>query len=139
MTKPLVLADSSAWSHFLRQGDSHPSGILLKTFLQQDVVATTWIIRLELLSGTPTEEAYRALDADVAELRQLPLTDPLFQAASALRWRLQRKGIAIPVTDCLIATCAIFYDCALLHDDRHFPLIARHAPLRLYPAHAPRA
>ena len=139
MSKPLVLADSSAWIHFLRHGDTHPIAILLKTLLQQDIIATTWIIRLELLSGTPTEEAYRALDADVAELRQLHLTDSLFQAASVLRWQLQRKGLVIPVVDCLIATCAIFYHCTLLHDDRHFPLIAQHMPLRLYPVHAPQA
>ena len=133
MPKRLVLFDSSAWIHFLRHSDSHPIALLLKTLLQQDVVATTWLIRLELLSGTPTEEAYHALDADVAALRQLALTDAIFQAASRLRWQLQRKGLAISTIDVLIAACALHYDCTLLHDDRHFHLIARHAPLRLHP------
>ena len=139
MRKRLVLVDSSAWIHFLRTEDSHPSALTLQTLLRQDLVATTWLIRLELLSGTPTEEVYRVLDADLAALRQLALTEPLFQAASWLRWQLHRKGVVVPVVDSLIATCALHYDCALLHDDRHFRLIARHVPLRLYPLHAVRA
>ena len=133
MPKRLVLVDSSAWIHFLRTGDSHPTALALQTLLRQDLVATTWLIRLELLSGAPTDEAYRLLDADLAALRQLALTDALFQSASRLRWELHRKSVVVPVVDSLIAACAISYDCALLHDDRHFRLIARHAPLRLHP------
>ena len=138
MRKRLVLVDSSVWIHFLRTGDAHPTALTLQALLRQDLVATTWLIRLELLSGTPTEEAYRVLDADLAALRQLALTDTLFQAASLLRWELHRKGVVVPVVDSLIAACAISYDCALLHDDRHFRLIARHAPLRLHPVPAAR-
>ncbi len=133
MRKRLVLADSSVWIHFLRTGDPHPSALILQTLLRQDLIATTWLVRLELLSGAPTEDAYRILDADLAALRQLALTHALFQEASLLRWQLQRKGIIVPVVDSLIAACALHYDCALLHDDRHFRLIARHAPVRLYP------
>jgi len=34
--------------------------------------------------------------------------------------------------DVSIASCAIVYDCQLLHRDRHFDLIAKHAPLKIY-------
>ena len=131
-----MLVDSSAWIHFLRAGDTHPSADALHDLLRQDVVATNWIIRMELLGGVSTEEAYNTLDADLASLRQLPLTDAFFQAAGAWRWRLQRRGAAVPLADALIAACALYYDCALLHDDRHFLLVARHAPLRLHPTHS---
>ena len=138
MRKRLVLADSSAWIHFLRTGDLHPTALILQTLLRQDLIAINWVVRLELTSGTPTEEAYRALDADLTALRQLAMTGALFQAASLLRWKLHRKGLVIPVVDSLIAACAIYYDCALLHDDRHFRLIACHVPLRILPLRAAR-
>ena len=136
MPTRLVLVDSSAWIHFLRHGDSHPIATLLKTLLQQDMVAAIWLIRLELLSGTSTEEAYRALDADLAALHQLALSEALFQAASVLRWQLHRHGVVVPVVDSLIAACAIYYGCALLHDDQHFRLIARYTPLHILPLRA---
>ena len=133
MRKRLVLVDSSAWIHFLRAAGSHPTASALQHILQEDLVATNWLIRLELLSGTSTDDAYQSLDEDLAALRQLDFTESLFHAASRLCWQLARRGVAVPVIDSLIAACALHYDCALLHDDRHFRLIARHAPLRLHP------
>ena len=133
MRKRAVLVDSSIWIRFLRHATPDPACDLLTSLLRQKLVTTNWLIRLELLSGAPTEDAYHALDADLAALRQLPLTEPLFQAAGVMRWRLHRKGVIIPVVDSLIAACAIHYDCALLHADRHFQLLARHTPLTLQP------
>ena len=135
MPKRPVLIDSSIWIRFLRAPAHDTIGALLESLLRQKLVATNWLIRLELLSGTVTTEAFEALDADLAALRQLPLNEPLFQAAASLRWKLHRHGTVIPVVDSLIAASAIQYDCALLHDDKHFRQIARHAPLRFYPIH----
>ena len=132
MRKPLVLVDSSIWIPFLRSRTADPSADLLSALLRDKRVATNRLIRLELLSGTATHQAYELLDADLAALHQLPLTEKVFHAASLLRWRLHRKGASIPVFDTLIAACAIFYDCPVLEDDAHFRLIAKHAPLHLH-------
>ena len=134
MSEPLVLVDASIWIRYFRGHPADPQCALLISLIQQQRPVTNWLIRLEVLSGTLDEETYRIRDADFAELRQLELTDTVYQSASALRWQLQRRGVTIPVVDTVIAACAIQYDCALLHDDQHFRLIARHAPLRLHPA-----
>lgn len=136
MGKRFVLVDSSVWIRFFRNRAADPTCALLESLLRQKLVATNWLIRLELLSGASTKEAYDALDQDLAALRQLTLNEELFRGASALRWQLHQKGVVIPVVDSIVAACAFFYDCTLLHDDRHFRLIARHAPLRLHP-HSP--
>jgi predicted nucleic acid-binding protein len=128
-----VLVDSSVWIRFFRTRTPDPTCSLLETLLQQKRVATLWLIRLELLSGTSTPDAYAALDQDLAALRQLALTDELFRAAGQLRWQLARQGVTVPLVDSVIAACAIVYDCLLLHDDQHFTAIARHAPLRIHP------
>lgn len=133
MRKQPVLVDSSIWIRFLRSRSQDATGALLESLLRQKLVATTWLIRLELLSGTPTREAYQALDQDLAALHQLALTNELFQTAGLLRWQLHHKGLVIPMVDSIIATCAIYYNCLLLHEDRHFSLIARHVPLPVHP------
>ena len=132
----LVLVDSSIWIRFFRARTADPASHLLVSLLHDKRVATNWLIRLELLSGAPSENAYHSLDMDLAALHQLPLTDAVFHAASLQRWQLHRQGTVVPTVDSLIAACALYYDCALLHDDRHFRVIARHAPLRLHPLHA---
>jgi predicted nucleic acid-binding protein len=133
MRKRLVLVDSSIWIRFFRTRTPDPTCSLLETLLRQKRVAILWLIRLELLSGTTTPEAYDALDRDLAALRQLALSDELFRAAGRLRWHLGRQGVTVPIVDSVIAACALVYDCLLLHDDQHFTLIARHAPLRIHP------
>ena len=133
MNEPLVLVDSSVWIHFLRSGPGDPHYAPMVALLKGARVATNWLVRIEVLSGTPTEDSYRMRDADLAALRQLDLTDAVYQSASALRWQLLRRGATIPVVDTLIAACAIYYGCSLLHDDRHFRLLARHTPLKLHP------
>lgn len=132
MSEPLVIVDSSVWIHFLRSPTDPPAAPLV-ALLKDARVATNWLIRIEVLSGALTAEEYRGFDDDISMLVQLPLTDAVYQSASTLRWQLLRSGVTIPVVDTLIAACAIHYGCSLLHDDQHFRLIARHAPLRLYP------
>ena len=130
MPEPLILVDSSIWIHFFRSRTADPTCALLESLLQAKRVATTWLIRVELLSGAPTKAAYDALDADLAALPHLEMTDAVFQLAGALRWHLHRKGTVVPVVDSVIAACALHYECALLHEDKHFRLIAKHVPLQ---------
>lgn len=91
MREPLVLVDSSIWIHFLRKRTADPPADLLSALLRDKRVATNWVIRLELLSGASTREAYESLDADLAALHQLPLTEKVFYAASLLRWQLHPR------------------------------------------------
>jgi predicted nucleic acid-binding protein len=48
-----------------------------------------------------------------------------------LRCRLLAKGLALSTPDAHIAQCALDQDAELLTQDRIFPLIAAHVPLRL--------
>lgn len=127
----LVLVDSSAWvEFFLDTGHEvvHP----LLQLGKEKRIATSALIRVEVLTGARDESNYRFLEQRLRELHELPLTEKVWQQAARLRWGLRRRGLVLPTVDIVIATCAMAHDCEVLHADRHFDLIARHAPLRIY-------
>lgn len=131
MSSRLVLADSSAWvSHLTgqRAGISAALGDLLRAHR----VAVNDVVRLEVLTGALNESQYAELADAFQGLHVLPLSEAIWRRAERLRFELRQKGHLVPVPDVLIATCALIYDCELLHADRHFEMIARMAPLEVY-------
>ena len=133
MSSRLVLADSSAWvSHFTGQGNTASAAI--GELLRAHRVAVNEVIRVELLTGAKDEAQYAELDDALRGLHLLPISGAVWGRAERLRFELRRKGHVVPVPDTLIASCALLYDCELLHADRHFDTIARLTPLRIHRA-----
>ncbi len=126
-----VLVDSSAWVAFFRD-EQHDPHHPLRLLAGEKRLATNWVIRLELLTGAMSEADYRSLEGQLRDLRELQLTEDVWASAARLRWILRRQGALFSVPDIVIASCAMAYDCELLHTDRHFDLIAKHAPLKIY-------
>ncbi len=133
MSSRLVLADSSAWvSHLTGQGNTAAAAI--GELLRAHRVAVNEVIRLELLTGAQDEAQYAELDDALRGLHLLPISGAVWGRAERLRFELRRKGYIVPVPDALIASCALLYDCELLHVDRHFDMITRLTPLRIHRA-----
>lgn len=131
MSNARVLVDTSIWVPYLRgnpQDSAHP----IRLLGEEDRLATNWLIRVELLSGAASDRDYAILADQLEQLHQVAMNDEAWSAAARLRWLLHRKGILVPVVDVAIASSAIVNDCELLAADRHFDLIAKHAPLKLY-------
>jgi len=133
MSDRLVLADSSAWvSHFT--GQSHRASAAIGELLRAHRVAVNEVVRVELLTGAKDEAQYAELDDALRGLHLLPISGAVWGRTERLRFELRRKGHVIPVPDVLIASCALLHECELLHADRHFDMIARLTPLRIYRA-----
>ena len=133
MSNRLVLADSSVWvSHFTGQG--HTASAAIGELLRAHRLAVNEVIRVELLTGAKDEAQYAELDDTLRGLHLLPISGAVWGRAERLRFELRRKGHVVPVPDALIASCALLYDCELLHADRHFDTIARLTPLRIHRA-----
>ena len=131
MSSRLVLADSSAWvSYFTGHGNTAQGA--MGELLRAHRVAVNEVIRLELLTGAKDEAQYAELADALRGLHALPISGAVWGRAERLRFELRRKGHVVPVPDVLIASCALLYDCELLHADRHFNLIARLTPLRIH-------
>ncbi len=121
----LILVDTSTWIASIRPNTD--IDLQIQTVLRQSLFAgtivTAPIITLELLQGTRTHGEYNELKVMLQALRQLPMTAHLWDRACSLGFQLRRRGLTIPTTDVIIAALAMEYDCALLHQDRHFPMM----------------
>ena len=131
MSDRLILIDTSAWINHLT-GASHAPSRAIEELLQAHRAATNAVVRVELLTGARDDTQYAELDDTLQGLHMLNISDVVWRRAERLRFELKQLGRIIPVPDVLMAACALVYDCALLHRDRHFELIAQRAPLRLH-------
>lgn len=131
MSSRLVLVDSSAWVNYLVD---QKSGVWdrITGLLQDHRVAANEVVRLEVLTGARDETEYAELADQFEGLYPLPFTGAVWKRAERLRFDLRRKGHVIPTPDILIAACAVIYDCELLHTDKHFDLIHRYVPLKIF-------
>ncbi|MBI4355929.1 MAG: PIN domain-containing protein [Candidatus Omnitrophica bacterium] len=131
MSRQLVLADTSVWVAHLTGRHTAVTNAL-QELLSAHRVAVNAVIRLELLTGARDEAQYAELDDALGGLHAVELTEAVWRQAERLRFDLRRRGRLIPALDVLIASCAMAYDCAVLHADRHFDFIARSAPLTIH-------
>ncbi len=131
MSRRLVLIDSSVWiSRFTHQtGDFSRA---LDDLLLTERAAINPVIRVEVLTGALHEAQYAELDDALKGLHALPISDDVWRQAERVRFQLRRIGRLIPLPDVLIASCAMVHGCELLHADRHFDLMARTIPLKIY-------
>ncbi len=129
MRDKFALIDTSAWLFALRKDFLPEIKDRLDFLLKENMVLTTGIIRLELLSGTKTETEYDRLKKRLSTLESIETDDSLWDMACDLGFKLRRNGVTIPYTDILIATCAMSAGCIILHADNHFDIIAEHSNL----------
>ena len=92
-------------------------------------VATMGMVRLELLAAISDSAAYQRRADLLDAVHHLPTTERHWDDAAGLGSELRRLGVTVPTTDLLIAAVAMASGATVLHRDRHFDLIALHAPL----------
>lgn len=130
MAKRPVFIDTSAWILALRKSGPDEAQKKVKNLLDKDLVATCGMIILELLGGAKDKQDYEELLIDLQALDYLKVETKTWLASAKLSFDLRRKGIKVPSTDVLIATLALSYDCQILHDDKHFDMIAGQTQLK---------
>ncbi|MFZ3207826.1 MAG: PIN domain nuclease [Geobacteraceae bacterium] len=123
MTNEIILADTSVWIPFLR-GSGIQFQERLVPLIMADRLATTPIIIMEILVGAKSKKEYDKLSKDLAALRCFDVSAKLWQSACKLGYTLRQKAISVPLTDTLIAAVALEHNALLLHNDRHYEMIA---------------
>lgn len=129
MKNEIVLADTTVWVHFLR-GSGVRYQERLVPLIMADRLATAPVIIMEILRGAKSQKEYDKLNQDLTALRCFDFSPKVWQRASGLGYTLRHKGINVPLTDTLIAAVAQEHNLLLLHDDRHYEMIAAVTPLR---------
>jgi predicted nucleic acid-binding protein len=117
-----LLADKSAWARV----DSYQDAWL--EALDADRIVVCAISNLDLLYSARTRADVEQLDADLAHLRDIPITRGTLAAAKRAMLDLAARGSdghhrAHP-QDAIIAACAAEHDCAVLHYDAHYDRLA---------------
>ena len=132
MQSNLYLLDTSVWLDVLPAGGTNADlRDRVDALLTADRVATTSMVRLELLGGARTEQEMDRLRDYLSALHQLPMEEETWQEAAQMGFQLRRQGVTVPFTDLIIGAVAIRNDSVLLHRDRHFDLVAQHLPLHV--------
>jgi predicted nucleic acid-binding protein len=115
---PLVI-DTSAW---VRQRDP---GVLARwdATARAGLFASCPVVALELLAAARDEAEYARLATGLDALPQAPVTASACRAALAASQDL-RGSRRLPATDYLIAAAAAERGFGVLHEDRHFEILA---------------
>ena len=131
----MILPDTSAWVEEIRHTGS-TIDLALESLLRSDAdVAVTEPVIMELLAGARNKDELRATRKRMLAFPMLRVDNLVTYERAAVIWRLCRAaGEPVRNTmDCLIAAVAIREGASILHADRDFDAMARHAGLLVEP------
>jgi predicted nucleic acid-binding protein len=129
----VILVDTSAWVEYLRGTGSRAHRRVRELLESEERLASTEVVVMEVLAGARDDAHLEQLRRLLFGCELLPLSGLSdYEDAAALYRQIRRAGKTVrSLTDCLIAVVAIRAGAELVHADRDFDTIARHAPLRI--------
>lgn len=117
----MVLVDSSIYIHLLRS-EIDPISALAERFEATEIVSCD-IVRCEVLRGIVRPKARGELRTFFDLLVHVTMDYRAWRDTEELAWRLDRQGKNLPLTDVIIAVCALRADAEVLTRDHHFQMI----------------
>jgi predicted nucleic acid-binding protein len=124
LLETLVLADTSAWHH----SSSPRVSELWTRGLEEDRIATTAPVRLEVLFSARSGRDYDAVARELSAVRQLPCGEDAWSRALDVQRRLaHRKALhhrSVHIPDLLVAAVAEIEGVVVWHYDEDFDRIA---------------
>jgi predicted nucleic acid-binding protein len=121
MAESPVLADSSYYIGLLRQGVD-PLRTLAVAAATRDLAICS-IVRCEVARGIVAPGVLKKFHNFWDVMINVPTDNRLWEEVERLVWRLDRQGDVLPLTDIVIACCAMRINAVVLTHDRHFGMI----------------
>ena len=116
-----LLVDSSIYIEFQRSGlDPREK---LSPWASRARLYQCGIIRAEYLRGLRRQSVRDAMEAFFDMTPEIPTDAQLWREVSDLAWLLDRAGKILPLTDVIIAVCALRVDATVISSNRHFQQI----------------
>jgi predicted nucleic acid-binding protein len=125
----VTLLDTSAWIEFLRSTGS-VTHLAVRRLLEDDTsIHTTDVVVMEVLAGARDHDHHRQLRQLLARCEYVPVEGlASYEAAAGLYRACRQAGETVrALTDCLIGAVALRVGVPVLHNDRDFDVLARHA------------
>ena len=120
----MTLIDTSAWIEQLRRGGDATVRGQVEALLAAGAAAWCPLVRLELRNGARGGKERTALKEMEQSLPSLAMDGAVWDLAARLASAARERGITVPATDLLVASCARHHGVPLLHHDGHFELIS---------------
>lgn len=120
----MVLIDSSLWIPSLRRSGSAKDLAAVAERIRSGEAAWCAAVRLELWAGLRDDRERKALGEFKTVVTDLSMSGETWEKAIWLADVGRRKGYKIPYPDLLIFACAQEHRAELLHQDKHFDLLA---------------
>jgi len=116
-----ILIDSSFWINEARQQRDPVKTLLAASHLHE--LAICGVIRAEVGRGIKNPIALNRLQAFWDVMIYAQTDHQLWNETEKLLWSLDRRGVIIPLSDAVIACCALRLQAVLLTLDHHFEAI----------------
>ncbi len=128
----MTIVDTSAWIEFLRGTGSDTHRAVRRLIENEMVMHTTDVVMMEVLAGARNEDHHQQIRRLLANCDYLPVQGLASYETAADLYRLCRAGgeTVRSMTDCLIGAVALRTGVSVLHNDRDFDVLARHAGVR---------
>ena len=128
MASEPVLVDTSCWiEYFNRPGTQ--SAAAVKDAVREDRAALTGIVLAELSQGARNEAELSRLRSALGALKWVGAMREIYERAGGIGFELRRRGVTVPITDCVIAAAAESIGGRILTLDSHFEEISEVASL----------
>jgi len=113
-----TIVDTSVWIEYFKN-QAALSASIDKELLAGNIYMVGPVIS-ELLQGAKTDKDYEALNKSIDGVPFIGTNLSDWKMAGELSFSLRKKGITIPITDCLIAAIALNNDAMVMTLDHHF-------------------
>ncbi len=113
-----ILVDSSFYIRSMREGVD-PLRRLTLPSIEQDLLVCG-VVRCEVSRGLRQKAVQKRFQAFWDVMINIPTDAKIWTAAEELLWNLDRQGVMIPLTDAVIACCAMRAGASVLTHDIHF-------------------
>jgi predicted nucleic acid-binding protein len=115
----MKLVDTSSWVEYLRSRKSE-AGDRVEALVVSGDAAWCDVTLVELWHGVRGSMEKRELSGMENEIERIPVDAVVWRLASKLALRCRERGFTVPVSDIVIAACAVVNGLELEHCDKHF-------------------
>jgi predicted nucleic acid-binding protein len=116
-----MLVDSTIYIDLLRRGEDVP--FLLRPALLSGELFVCGVVRAEVLREIRSVVIRDELSELFDLMTEVPTDMRIWRKVTDLAWTLDRQGSVLPLTDLVIASCAIVVGAAVVTNDPHFSKI----------------
>lgn len=117
-----IIVDTTIWIEFFRKPESTVSDHV-KDLLRQRRVVMVGMVLSEIAQGVKDPKEAKLVLSSFTKLPYSEMTRDRWRQAGEISASLRKKGSTIPLSDLIIAACALAEECEVYTLDPHFKRI----------------